>query len=71
MQKILDVIFLDYLEEIMKCEICGRDMLEVAIEGKRNFLCQACQIYHDPEKCLGENCPVCKEIRFLADQGLG
>jgi hypothetical protein len=53
----------------MKCETCGKEMDEVKIDGKTAFLCPSCQKYHDPEKCQGENCPICKEIRFLTDRG--
>jgi len=47
----------------MKCPICNKEM------GDKDPFCKFCWNYHQPEKCTGEDCQICKEIKYLADEG--
>lgn len=51
----------------MKCPVCGKELPEKKTD---DMFCPFCKVYHYPIKCEGKDCPICKEIKFMADKGV-
>jgi len=40
-----------------ECPICGKERVD--------DMCPHCRAYHAPQKCTGEGCEICAEIKYL------
>lgn len=55
------------------CSVCGKDACPITHQGdngKPVYYCDYCSNYHYPVPCTkDDDCPVCKEIMFVRQQG--